>query len=127
MVGCGEVEGVTSIIVISEIIHKLMFSEIIEKYGTRPQTVLRKMKNDPEIIASLRKYRDVISKVGTIGIKVLPCSDRTHEKASSFISEYRLMSNDAINAVLAEEHGIKHIATNDGDFERVDFLKVWKP
>lgn len=85
------------------------------------------MKKNPEIIASLEKYRDIISKIAFIGIKVLPTTDETHEKASSCIKKYRLMSNDAINAALAREHNITHIAANDADFDRVDSLKVWKP
>jgi len=121
------IKGFTSILVISEVIHKLMFSELIERHGIKPNEVLTKMKNSPEIIASLEKYRDIIPKINTIGIKVLPNSDKTHEKASSFVRKYKLMSNDAINAALMEEHGIEHIFTNDADFERVDFLKVWKP
>ncbi len=122
-----EVKGFTSILVISEVIHKLMFSELIEKHGTKPEAVLARMKKDPEIIASLKKYKDIVSKISIIGIKVLPNSEETHGKAGSFVEKYRLMSNDAINAALMKEYGIKDIATNDTDFERVDFLKVWKP
>lgn len=107
--------------------HKLMFSELIEKHGIKPSEVLTKMKTTPEIIASLEKYKDIVLKIGAIGIKVLPNSDKTHEKANSFVKKYKLLSNDAINAALMEEHGIKDIATNDADFERVSFLKVWKP
>ncbi len=122
-----EIKGYTSILVISEVIHKLMFSEIIEKHNLRPDRVLKEMKNNPQIIATLEKYRNIISKIASIGIKVLPSSDKTHKKASFYIKKYRLMSNDAINAAIAKEHGIKHIATNDADFQRIDFLNVWKP
>ncbi len=123
----GEIKGFTSILVISEVIHKLMFSELMERHGIKPNEVLGKMKNTPEIIASLEKYGEIVSKIGKIGIKVLPNSDKTHEKANAIIRKYKLMNIDAINAALIEEHGIENIATNDRDFERVDFLKVWKP
>lgn len=123
----GKIKGFTSILVISEVIHKLMFSELIEKHAITPSDVLTKMKNKPEIIASLEKYKDIVLKISTIGVRVLSNSDKTHEKASTFVKKYKLMSNDAINAALMEEHGIENIATNDSDFERVVFLKVWKP
>lgn len=123
----GEIKGVTSILVISEVIHKLMFSELIERYGVKPKDVLLRMKNNPELIASLEKYRDIILKIGQIGISVIPNSDKTHEIASEIIKKYNLMSNDAINAALMRHHGITCIATNDSDFDRVDFLNVWKP
>ncbi|MCK4736385.1 MAG: PIN domain-containing protein [Methanophagales archaeon] len=40
---------------------------------------------------------------------------------------YRLMSNDAIHVATMKQHGITNIATNDPDFERVEWIKVWKP
>src|SRR3972149_11678846 len=60
----GSIKGYTSILVISEVIHKLMFSEMIEKNSLKPHEVLTKLKNNPEIIASLEKYKDIISKLG---------------------------------------------------------------
>ena len=43
------------------------------------------------------------------------------------MKRYRLMSNDAIHVATMEKRGISDIATNDPDFERVGWLKVWKP
>jgi predicted nucleic acid-binding protein len=40
---------------------------------------------------------------------------------------YSLLSNDACIASFARTYGIPNIATNDPDFERVDWLTVWKP
>jgi len=126
-VEAGSIDGFTSLLVISEVIHKLMLSELIEKYGLKPHEVLIKMKKEPEIISSLRKYKDILSKIKTIGIKILQNTDKTHEKAITFIKKYNLMSNDAINAALSREYGIEDIVTNDSDFDRVDFINVWKP
>ncbi len=38
-----------------------------------------------------------------------------------------LLPNDAIHVATMKRHGITSIATNDPDFERVGWLKVWKP
>ncbi len=43
------------------------------------------------------------------------------------ISEYLLLPNDALHVATMKRYGIKNIATNDPDFERVKWLKVWKP
>ncbi|NOR77012.1 MAG: PIN domain-containing protein [Methanophagales archaeon] len=48
-------------------------------------------------------------------------------KLSSISREYSLLSSDAYIASFARVYGITNIATNDGDFERVEWLKVWKP
>ncbi|HEC86384.1 MAG TPA: PIN domain-containing protein [Thermoplasmatales archaeon] len=40
---------------------------------------------------------------------------------------YNLMATDAMHVSVMKKHGITNIATNDSDFERVDWIKVWKP
>jgi len=41
--------------------------------------------------------------------------------------KYWLMATDAIHVATMKGHGITNIATNDPDFERVGWIKVWKP
>jgi len=41
--------------------------------------------------------------------------------------EYHLFPRDALHAACCKAYGITNIATNDADFERVEWLKVWKP
>ncbi len=43
------------------------------------------------------------------------------------MTRYNLLSADAIHAASCNVHGIENIATNDPDFKRVDFLKLWVP
>jgi len=45
--------------------------------------------------------------------------------ALNFMKRYHLMSNDAIATM--KRLGITNIATNDPDFGRVDWIKVWEP
>jgi hypothetical protein len=37
------------------------------------------------------------------------------------------MTNDSLNLQVMKINGLNNIATNDSDFDRVDWLKVWKP
>ena len=41
--------------------------------------------------------------------------------------KYWLMATDAIHVATMKRQGITNIATNDPDFGRVEWLKVWKP
>ena len=43
------------------------------------------------------------------------------------IWKYGLWFSDALHSACCKVNDITDIATNDRDFERVDFLKVWKP
>ncbi len=41
--------------------------------------------------------------------------------------EYNLFPRDALHAACCRSYGIKRMATNDGDFLRIEFLDIWKP
>ena len=41
--------------------------------------------------------------------------------------KYWLMATDAFHVTTMKRSGITNIATNDPDFERVEWIKVWKP
>ena len=41
--------------------------------------------------------------------------------------KYRLLSTDAVHAATMKMEGLSILATNDRDFERVDWLNLWKP
>jgi predicted nucleic acid-binding protein len=42
------------------------------------------------------------------------------------LKDYALLTNDAFSVVTMKRYGIINIATNDPDFERVKWIKVWK-
>ena len=41
--------------------------------------------------------------------------------------KYWLMATDAFHVATMKRYGITNIATNDPDFERVEWINVWKP
>ena len=49
------------------------------------------------------------------------------EECYKAIKDYALLTNDAFHVATMKGHGITNIATNDSDFERVEWIKVWKP
>ncbi|HII94466.1 MAG TPA: PIN domain-containing protein [Candidatus Methanofastidiosum sp.] len=61
------------------------------------------------------------------GIKILQVGEDISKLSLVLSKEYGLLPNDAIHAATCKSYGIDNIATNDSDFDRVDFLKVWKP
>lgn len=59
--------------------------------------------------------------------KVIELTPAIFAYARGCMKKYKLMSNDAVQVATCKVHKIENIATNDNDFERVNFLKVWKP
>ena len=41
--------------------------------------------------------------------------------------EHKLMTNDSVNLFLMKLTGLEDIASNDSDFDRVPWIKLWKP
>jgi len=41
--------------------------------------------------------------------------------------DHNLMTNDSINLFLMKLAAIEDIATNDSDFDRIPWIRVWKP
>ncbi len=42
-------------------------------------------------------------------------------------ARYLLLPTDALHVATCQQHGIRHCATADAHFERVDSLPVWRP
>ena len=58
---------------------------------------------------------------------VLPISESEVEECYRAIKDHALLTNDAFHVATMKGHGITDIATNDPDFDRVEWLNVWKP
>ncbi|RLG23263.1 hypothetical protein DRN76_05630 [Methanosarcinales archaeon] len=62
-----------------------------------------------------------------MNLEIVSFSDLIFEKALRFMKQHRLMSNDAVHLATMKRYRVTNIATNDRDFEQVEWLKVWKP
>lgn len=124
----GELQGITSAITLSEVLQKLILIEVGERENIGIGQALRHIKQKPEILASLDKPIDAINKIEKIrNLRIVPLTNEIAASAKDYVKSTYLMSIDSVHVATMKAHGIKNIATNDSDFERVDFLKVWKP
>jgi predicted nucleic acid-binding protein len=49
------------------------------------------------------------------------------ERAADLSMRYRLLTNDAITIAVMDKLGLSHLITNDGNFDALPGLSVWKP
>ncbi len=123
----GEVEGYINSIVLDEFFHKLVIFEVYSKKKLTSQKAVKFLKSNPAFIKSLnRPFKASEEVLKDYGLKILDTSDIL-EKALDISRKYGLLFSDALHSACCKVNDIKDIATNDRDFERVDFLKVWKP
>ncbi len=122
----GEIIGYSNPIVIEEVYHKLLILEVCTKYNIRPFAAVGFIKENPHILAEIDKPRKIIGEILNYrGLRVLEIGYHVILEAKKMFN--LLLGSDAIHAATCKMYEISDIATNDGDFKRVDFLSMWKP
>lgn len=123
----GYVTGVSSVLTLNELLHKLTLGEISSKHEIPITHTIRFIKKNPNTLKTLDAYHILTKIEGMSGLSLAPLTCPVFTLARAYMGDFCLMSNDAIHASVCRSNGIWQIATNDSDFERVDFLDVWKP
>ncbi|MEA1994285.1 MAG: type II toxin-antitoxin system VapC family toxin [Euryarchaeota archaeon] len=123
-----KIEGYIPTIVLNETLHRLMIAEVIKN---------KKVKNVGEALSLLRNVRKTIPELDICWTEINKLFEMNFiilkEKRNTFLNslkiskKYSLLARDACIASFAQDYGIKNIATFDKDFERVEFLKIWRP
>ena len=122
-----DIDAYTSTIVLAEVMHRLMIAEAIEKYDVKPRGAVRFLKENPEVIPTLKKCEDAVEKIPDFGVKILLLTVEAIFQSGELRRQHLLMTNDSLNLYVMRSNQLYDIATNDGDFERVEWIKVWKP
>jgi predicted nucleic acid-binding protein len=123
-----EIKGYVPTIVLNELLHRLMIAEVIKKELARnTREVLKLLKHDPSIIPSLNICWEELDKIFASEFTVLEDMSYIFREAIPISREFSLLSSDAYIASFAKRYRITNIATNDPDFKRVRWIKVWKP
>lgn len=123
----GELIGFTSIIVLSEVLHRLMMIEAVEKRFITPGNIARKLKKKPEIVKQLSDYHTNTMLIYKMGIQILLSSENIIERSLQFRSKYGLLVNDSLICAVMQAEGITNLVTADRDFERVEWISVYVP
>ncbi|WP_456475673.1 PIN domain-containing protein [Candidatus Pyrohabitans sp.] len=123
----GEVSGYINPTVVDEFFHKLVIFTTYSKKKLTSQKAITYLKRNPDFIRKLNKpFKATREVLNDYGFNVLDTS-KTLEEALNISRKHGLLFSDALHAACCKIYNIPDIATNDADFQRVDFLKVWKP
>ncbi|MCD6092836.1 MAG: PIN domain-containing protein [Candidatus Aenigmarchaeota archaeon] len=123
-----EIKAFTSVIVLSEILHKLMISEIVKKYNVGYLEALNYFKNKPNIFLKLEKCWEDIKEIKSINnLVILDVTDKAFDIGIKYSKEFKLLISDALHLAVMKEYNITNLASNDSDFERVGWINLFKP
>ncbi|NJE77191.1 type II toxin-antitoxin system VapC family toxin [Thermococcus sp. ES12] len=110
----GDVEGVISPIVLSEV----TYGYLRLTTGLSPYNLKKKLL---KVEVDLLPVGDLLSEFTLLN------PEYSVGDLLDVIYRYRLLPNDASIALTCKIEGIEKIATFDSDFERVDFVEIMRP
>ena len=123
-----ELHGFIPSVVIQEITHHFIISELIEKgYGKSVTECIAHYKRDPLIMNELSKTWTEIQRLFKINCSILYDNLEMIRDSIPISRNFQLFTKDAYIASSAQFYKISHIASNDKDFSRVPSVSVWKP
>jgi predicted nucleic acid-binding protein len=117
----------TSTHVLSEVAHQLMILEAAQLFGWPLAGITRRLRKHPAEIQKLTRFRQAIDEIPRLGIEVLPIERHLLPLATSLSQLHGLLTNDAITVAAMQDEGITHLASHDGDFDRVPGLTRYAP
>ena len=127
-VNMGKYHAVMSVLVCNEVFHRVMIAEVVERYEIEPKSAVNYLKKNWEVVRELNKAYDAMLNIDAIeNLEIVEIDREVYDIALEYSKKYGLLSNDAVHLATMKKHGITNIATNDRDFERIEWLSVWKP
>lgn len=101
--------------------------EAVDKGLVTPGNVPRKLRRRPELASQLNEYSDAIRFILNIGIYILQVDAEILEISSDLRAQTGFLVNDSISLAMMQRQDVHAIATNDRDFQRVNWLEVHLP
>ena len=123
----GDVAGVTSVVVLAEVAHRLMLIEAVAGGFVSGKDVVKKLRAKPDIVRQLHVCQEQVERIPLMGVNVVPLNVGTLLGSADIRREYGLLVNDSLVVAAARAAGIDRLASADTDFGRVKGLKVYAP
>jgi len=128
----GQIQSVTSDFVLNEVMYALLLgkgSELLT--STRISQIKKQLMRDAALSTACykvcRDFWDYLTVLQATGLQIVSVSGREQELSMELGSRYLLLPTDALHLATCYHHGVRHLATADAHFEKIDLLQVWKP
>jgi predicted nucleic acid-binding protein len=123
----GDLHGVTSAHVLSNVAHRLMSLEACQTFGWPYTGIASRLARHPAQVQQLYRYRQAIDDIVVSGIQVVSIESRHIVSSIAVSTQEGLLSNDALAVALMREMNLVHLASHDSDFDRVPGLVRYSP
>jgi predicted nucleic acid-binding protein len=122
-----QVVAFTATHVLSEVSHRLMAIEAVQKFGWPVRGIAQRLRRHPAHVQQLTTFRQTVETILQSRIQVLTISCAWIVTAAALSQQTGLLSNDALIVAVMQNHGLVNLASNDADFDRVAGLTRYSP
>ena len=122
-----EISAVTTTHVLSEVAHRLMTLEAMQAYGWKSAGIALKLRNHPNEVRLLTRFRRALQEISLFGIRILTIDAAWLDAATAISQQTGLLHNDALVVAAMHAHGLTQLASADPDFDRVPGLTRYAP
>ena len=126
-VEAGDLYGITSVVILAEVAHRLMILEAIGSFGLSPRTAVKKLKEQPGLVQQLFHYKVVTERMPSFNVAVEPVTFEHCRIAQSLSVLHGLLTNDSLTAAAMQALGVADVASNDSDLAGVPGVTLWRP
>jgi predicted nucleic acid-binding protein len=123
----GDLRGVTSVVVLAEVSHRLMIIEAVAAGVVSGKDVVKKLRKRPDLTRRLHVYQEQIERVPLMGVDIVPVGLGVLVRSADVRRQYGLLVNDSLVVAAARGLGIENLASADADFRRVGEMKLYRP
>ncbi len=123
----GELTGYTLTSVLSEVLHRLMIAEAIEKGYISDKNPVRRLRENPGIIKKLSTYIHDVEKIKEMNINIVTLTVDLLERSAKIRKSEGLLTNDSLMVAAIKDLGLSKLVSNDNDFDHIKWLHVYKP
>lgn len=122
-----ELPGFVSTHVLSEVAHRLMTLEALDRFGWPQAGIAARLRKHHTEIPKLNAHVQAIARIPLLGIQVLGITQALVEAATLVSLQHEQLMGDSLIVAVMNARGLTNLASNDADFDRVPGLLRWTP
>ncbi|MCP4659016.1 MAG: type II toxin-antitoxin system VapC family toxin [bacterium] len=123
----GDIQGVTSVVVLAEVSHRLMMIEAVASRKVSPGNVVKKLRKKPDVVQELHLYQEQVGRIPLMGIEIESLDLDLLLRSAELRKQHGFLTNDSLIAASVGELGIKALASGDQDFSRLTGIELFYP
>ena len=123
----GKLKLLITVRILDEVLFKMCLLLAKRRYDFTKNT-LKKLKNNPYLIAELSKdCREIIEMCDALKFSIFDFTSKDLQKLPNVMHDYALIGNDALIVGFMQKMNLKYLLSADKDFDTVPWIKRIDP